>query len=172
MDEKIIATFCLCDDLLKAIEHPESAFPQQLNDAEVMTIALVAASCFQGRHDPARFMLAQHGYWLVRDKRFRRGLTRSEHDGSLLKTGKPRLTTTGVLHHANRRRLHRQCRRPAAPRSHRRRPKRHTKTRLARTHHSRKRTRTRHRGNHAPNRQVKGLCLALAKALYARRRWS
>ena len=27
MDEKIIATFCLCDDLLKAIKHPESAFP-------------------------------------------------------------------------------------------------------------------------------------------------
>ena len=48
MDEKIIATFCLCDDLLKAIEHHESAFAQQLNDAEVMTIALVAASCFQG----------------------------------------------------------------------------------------------------------------------------
>ena len=62
MDEKIIATFCLCDDLLKAIKHPESAFPQQLNDAEVMTIALIAASCFQGRHDPARFMLMQHGY--------------------------------------------------------------------------------------------------------------
>ena len=47
---KIIATFCLCDDLLKAIEHQESAFAQQLNDAEAMTIALVAASCFQGRH--------------------------------------------------------------------------------------------------------------------------
>ena len=62
MDEKIIATFCLCDDLLKAIKHQESAFAQQLNDAEVMTIALVAASYFQGRHDPARFMLAQHGY--------------------------------------------------------------------------------------------------------------
>ena len=61
MDEKIIATFCLCDDLLKAIEHQESSFPRQLNDAEVMTIALVAASCFQGRHDVARFMLAQHG---------------------------------------------------------------------------------------------------------------
>ena len=67
---KIIATFCLCDDLLKAIGHHESSFPQHLNDAEVMTIApgsspgqaLVAASCFQGRHDPARFMLAQHGY--------------------------------------------------------------------------------------------------------------
>ena len=62
MDEKIIATFCLSDDLLKAIEHHESSFAQQLNDAEVMTIALVAASCFQGRYDPARFMLAQHGY--------------------------------------------------------------------------------------------------------------
>ena len=70
MEEKIIATFCLCDDLLKAIEHQESSFPRQLNDAEVMTIVpgsspgqdLVAASCFQGRHDPARFMLTQHGY--------------------------------------------------------------------------------------------------------------
>ena len=30
------------------------------------------------------------------------------------------------------------------------------KQRLACTHHSRKRTRTRHHGNHAPNRQVKG----------------
>ena len=70
MEEKIIATFCLCDDLLKATWHHDSSFPQQLNDAEIMTIApgsspgqaLVAASCFQGRHDPARFMLAQHGY--------------------------------------------------------------------------------------------------------------
>ena len=61
-EEKIIATFCLCDDLLKATWHQESSFPRQLNDAEIMTIALVAASCFQGRHDPARFMLAQHGY--------------------------------------------------------------------------------------------------------------
>ena len=75
MDEKIIATFCLCDDLLKAIKHPESAFPQQLNDAEVMTIALVAASCFQGRHDPARFMLMQHGYipgWISKSRLNRR----------------------------------------------------------------------------------------------------
>ena len=78
MDEKIIATFCLCDDLLKAIEHQESAFPQQLNDAEVMTIALVAASCFQGRHDPARFMLMQHGYILgwISKSRFNRRLHR------------------------------------------------------------------------------------------------
>ena len=77
MDEKIIATFCLCDDLLKAIKHPESAFPQQLNDAEVMTIALVAASCFQGRHDPARFMLMQHGYF-----RLNRHTTRHRGDST------------------------------------------------------------------------------------------
>ena len=78
MDEKIIATFCLCDDLLKATWHQESAFPQQLNDAEVMTIALIAASCFQGRHDPARFMLMQHGYipgWISKS-RFNRRLHR------------------------------------------------------------------------------------------------
>ena len=68
MDEKIIAIFCLCDDLLKAIGHHDSSFPQHLNDAEVMTIALVAASCFQGRHDPARFMLAQHGYMPRQDQ--------------------------------------------------------------------------------------------------------
>ena len=77
MDEKIIAIFCLCDDLLKAIEHQKSAFPQQLNDAEVLTIALVAASCFQGRHDSARFMLAQHGYMgRLSKSRFNRRLHR------------------------------------------------------------------------------------------------
>ena len=78
MDEKIIATFCLCDDLLKAIGHHESSFPQQLNDAEVMTIALVAASCFQGRHDPARFMLAERGYipGRISKSRFNRRLHR------------------------------------------------------------------------------------------------
>ena len=78
MDEKIIATFCLCDDLLKAIGHHDSSFPQHLNDAEVMTIALVAASCFQGRHDPARFMLAQHGYipGRISKSRFNRRLHR------------------------------------------------------------------------------------------------
>ncbi len=61
MDEKIIATFCLCDDLLKAIHHQES--PQcQMNDAEVMTTALVAALFFRGNHESARAMLKQHGY--------------------------------------------------------------------------------------------------------------
>ena len=40
MDDKIITTFCLCDDLLKAIHHQEDC-QCQMNDAEIMTTALV-----------------------------------------------------------------------------------------------------------------------------------
>jgi hypothetical protein len=61
MDETIIATYCLCDDLLKAIRHQEA--PQcQMTDAEVMTTALTAALFFRGNHENARVMLKQHGY--------------------------------------------------------------------------------------------------------------
>ena len=60
MDETIIATYCLCDDLLKARGHHEH--PQgQMNDAEVMTTALTAALFFRGNHESARAMLKQHG---------------------------------------------------------------------------------------------------------------
>jgi len=34
MDDKIIATFCLCDDLLKAMHHQEDR-QCQMNDAEI-----------------------------------------------------------------------------------------------------------------------------------------
>jgi hypothetical protein len=77
MDDKIIATFCLCDDLLKAIHHPED--PQgQMNDAEVMPTALVAALFFHGNHESARFMLKQHGYipQMLSKSRFSRRLHR------------------------------------------------------------------------------------------------
>ncbi len=77
MDEKIIATFCLCDDLLKAIHHRED--PQcQMNDAEVMTTALVAALFFRGNHESARAMLKQHGYipHMLSKSRFSRRLHR------------------------------------------------------------------------------------------------
>jgi DDE family transposase len=61
MDETIIATYCLCDDLLKGIRH--QPVPQcQMNDAEVMTTALTAALFFRGNHESARVMLKQHGY--------------------------------------------------------------------------------------------------------------
>jgi hypothetical protein len=79
MDDKIIATFCLCDDLLKAIHHPED--PQgQMNDAEVMTTALVAALFFRGNHESARAMLKQHGYipQMLSKSRFSRRLHRRQ----------------------------------------------------------------------------------------------
>ena len=61
MDEKIIATYCLCDDVLKAMHHQED--PQcQMSDAEVMTTALTAALFLRGNHESARTMLKQYGY--------------------------------------------------------------------------------------------------------------
>ena len=58
MDDKIIATFCLCDDLLKAMHHPEDR-QCQMNDAEIMTTAFVASLFFRGNHESARAMLQQ-----------------------------------------------------------------------------------------------------------------
>src|SRR5256886_4130929 len=77
MDEKIIATFCLCDDLLKAMHHPEDR-QCQMNDAEIMTTAFVAALFFRGNHESARAMLQQHGYipHMVSKSRFSRRLHR------------------------------------------------------------------------------------------------
>jgi hypothetical protein len=61
MDDKIIATFCLCDDLLKAMHHQEDR-QCQMNEAEIMTTALVASLFFRGSHESARAMLKQYGY--------------------------------------------------------------------------------------------------------------
>ena len=56
MDTQIVAVYCLCDDLLKAMHHVED--PQcQMSDAEVMTTALVAALFFGGNHERARCLL-------------------------------------------------------------------------------------------------------------------
>jgi hypothetical protein len=77
MEDTIIATFCLCDDLLKATHHPED--PQcQMNDAEVMTIALISALFFHGNHESARCLLKQHGYipHMLSKSRFSRRLHR------------------------------------------------------------------------------------------------
>ena len=84
MNDKIIALFCLCDDLLKAIHHQES-LQCQMNDAEVMTTALVAALLFRGNHECARAMLKQHGYipHMLSKSRFSRRLHRIEHNRPL-----------------------------------------------------------------------------------------
>jgi len=77
MDDKIIATFCLCDDLLKAMHHQED-HQGQMNDAEIMTTALVASLFFRGNHESARAMLKQHSYipHMVSKSRFSRRLHR------------------------------------------------------------------------------------------------
>lgn len=61
MDTQIIAIYCLCDDLLKALYHRED--PQcQMRDAEVLTTALVAALFFAGNFETARHTLHDQGY--------------------------------------------------------------------------------------------------------------
>ena len=61
MDDKIRATFCLCDDLLQAMHHLEDT-QCQMNEAELMTTACMASLCFRGNHASARAMRKQHGY--------------------------------------------------------------------------------------------------------------
>jgi hypothetical protein len=87
MDEKIIATFCLCDDLLKVMHHYEDT-QCQMNDAEVMTTAFIAALFFRGNHESARAMLKQHGYipHMLSKSRFSRRLHRIKDTFVLLFT--------------------------------------------------------------------------------------
>jgi hypothetical protein len=77
MDDTIIATFCLCDDLLKAMHHQEDR-QCQMNDAEIMTTALIASLFFRGNHESARAMLKQYGYipHMLSKSRFSRRLHR------------------------------------------------------------------------------------------------
>jgi Transposase DDE domain len=77
MDDKIIAIFCLCDDLLKAMHHQEDR-QCQMNDAEIMTTAFIAALFFRGNHESARTLLKQYGYipHMVSKSRFSRRLHR------------------------------------------------------------------------------------------------
>jgi hypothetical protein len=80
MDTQIILIYCLCDDLLKAMHHHEDE-QCQMSDAEVMTVALVAALHFRGNFALAGRMLSTHGYLRVMlDKsRFSRRLHRLKH---------------------------------------------------------------------------------------------
>jgi hypothetical protein len=61
MDTRIVAVYCLCDDMLKALHHRDD--PQCLmTDAEVMTTAIVAALDYGGNLEKARRMLQREGY--------------------------------------------------------------------------------------------------------------
>lgn len=77
MDTQIVLIFCLCDDLLKALHHSEDK-QCQLNDAEVMTAAIVAMLYFRGNFRMACQFLFEYGYMphMLSRSRFNRRLRR------------------------------------------------------------------------------------------------
>ena len=61
MEEEIITIYCVCDDLLKALgiyDDPQA----HLSNAEVMTVALVAACYYGGNLEQSCQFLGDHGY--------------------------------------------------------------------------------------------------------------
>lgn len=78
MDDTIIPCYCLCDDILKGIGHRDD--PQcRITDAEVLTIALVAARFFSGTIALSLIFLAEKGYLSrISASRFNRRLHRAK----------------------------------------------------------------------------------------------
>lgn len=80
MDDWIIALFCLCDDLLKAMDRHTD--PQcRMSDAEVMLVALVAVRYFSGNLRNAQDGLAAPQYipQMLSESQFNRRLHRIRH---------------------------------------------------------------------------------------------
>jgi hypothetical protein len=61
MDDTIITTYYLCDEFLKAIGHHDDQ-QVRLSTAEVMSVALVAATFFGGNVEASRSFLDEYGY--------------------------------------------------------------------------------------------------------------
>jgi hypothetical protein len=80
MDTQIILAYCLCDDYLKAMQHHEDV-QCQMSDAEVMTVAIVAALNHRGNFVKAAEMLNETGYMpvILSRSRFSRRLHRIKH---------------------------------------------------------------------------------------------
>lgn len=80
MDTQIILVYCLCDDMLKAMQHKEDV-QCQVSDSEVMTVAIVAALHFRGNFVKASALLYEQGYIPVRlgRSRFNRRVHRIKH---------------------------------------------------------------------------------------------
>lgn len=75
MQLQIITLYCLCDEFLHAYGYRDD--PQaQLSTAEVMTVALVAATYFAGNQEASRRFLHEHGYLprILTKSRFNRRL--------------------------------------------------------------------------------------------------
>jgi len=77
MDNQIIAVYCLCDDMLRALRHKEDS-QCHMSDAEVMTTAIVAVLYFNGNYVRARELLKEQGYipQMLSASRFNRRLHR------------------------------------------------------------------------------------------------
>ena len=61
MDTQMVFVYCLCDDLLKALQHGEDR-QCRVSDAEILTVALVAALYFGGHFQRANEFLHEQGY--------------------------------------------------------------------------------------------------------------
>lgn len=61
MDERIIAIYCLVDDLLISMNHHQDT-QSKISDAEVLTTAIVASIDFRGNFEKARLFLKIHHY--------------------------------------------------------------------------------------------------------------
>jgi hypothetical protein len=61
MDDTIITTYYLCDEFLKAVGHHDDQ-QVRLSTAEVMSVALVAATFFGGNVEASRSFLDEYGY--------------------------------------------------------------------------------------------------------------
>lgn len=59
--DKIISIFCLIDDLLKGIEHPEDV-RRQVSDSEIILTAIVSSTSFYGNHSSAIKFMKQYGF--------------------------------------------------------------------------------------------------------------
>lgn len=80
MDTQTILVYCLCDDTFKVLRHREDA-QRRMSDAEVMTVALVAALYYGGNFVDAGEMLSEHGYipMMLSRGRFNSRLHRVKH---------------------------------------------------------------------------------------------
>ena len=80
MDEKILAMYGLCTDVLKAIGHADN--PQdKMSDAEVITTGLVAMMFLRGNFEAARALLSRPPYLphMLSRRRLNRRLHRLKH---------------------------------------------------------------------------------------------
>ena len=61
MQDTIVTIYCVCDDLLQALDHQDD-HQTRYSSAEVMTVPLVACAFFGGNQALARCFLHTHGY--------------------------------------------------------------------------------------------------------------